>query len=170
MTLDTHFTFGPHACDCVERASRALNVMKALAGSSWGFTTETLVATYKAIVHPILHYTSPIWFTQVSSTHVDKFEVIQNKALRIATICHQKDEASHLRADIGVLPMRVHLELCSQQLYACAFQPLHPQSPNRRLSQLPPLRATLQASYHCTLRSLRVRGDDPNQRIKKTMV
>ena len=48
--LDTHFNFGIHASDCVERdsISRALNVMKALDGSSWGFTTETLVATYMA--------------------------------------------------------------------------------------------------------------------------
>ena len=36
-----------------------LNVMKALAGSSWCFTTETLVATYKAIVSPILSYAAP---------------------------------------------------------------------------------------------------------------
>ena len=43
VTLDTHFTFGPHARDCVEGVSRALNVMEALAGLSWGFTTETLV-------------------------------------------------------------------------------------------------------------------------------
>ena len=41
VTLDTHFTFGPHARNCVERALWALNVMKALAGSSWGFTTES---------------------------------------------------------------------------------------------------------------------------------
>ena len=66
VTLDTHFTFSPHAHDCDERALRALNVMKALAGSSWGFTTETLVATYKAIMHPILNYAAPIWFTQVT--------------------------------------------------------------------------------------------------------
>ena len=46
VTLDTYFTFGPHTRDCVERASRALNVMKALAGSIWVFTTETLVAMY----------------------------------------------------------------------------------------------------------------------------
>ena len=32
VTLDTHFIFGHHAHDCVERDSRALNVMKALAG------------------------------------------------------------------------------------------------------------------------------------------
>ena len=31
VTLGTHFTFGPHARECVKRASKALNVMKALA-------------------------------------------------------------------------------------------------------------------------------------------
>ena len=114
VTLDTHFTFGPHSRDWFERASRALNAMKALAGSSWGFTTETLVATYKAIVHPMLNYAAPIWFTQISSTHLDKLEVIQNKALRIATGFRQKAAASHLRAETGVLPLRAHLELCCQ--------------------------------------------------------
>ena len=63
VTMDTHFTFSPHARDCVERALRALNVMKALAGSSWGFTTQTFVATYKAILCLILHYLTPVWFT-----------------------------------------------------------------------------------------------------------
>ena len=85
ITLDTHFAFGPHALDCVERASRAFNIMKALSVSSWGYTSETLVATYKAIVRPILNYAAPIWFTQISSSHLDKLEVIQNKAPRVAT-------------------------------------------------------------------------------------
>ena len=35
-----------------------------------------------------MKYAVPIWFTQMSSTHLDKFGVIQNKALRIATGCH----------------------------------------------------------------------------------
>ena len=124
VMLDTLFTFGPHACDCVKRVLRALNVMKALAGSSRGFKTETSVATYKAIVRPILNYAAPICFTQISSTHLDKLEVIQNKALRIATGCHQKSAASHLRAETGVLPLRG--QLCSQQFYASALQPYTP--------------------------------------------
>ena len=37
--------------------------------------------------------------------------------------------ASHLRAETVVLPLRAHLELCCQQFYASALQPLHPQSP-----------------------------------------
>ena len=123
--------------------------MKALAGSNWALTTETLEATYKAIVRPILNYAAPIWFTQVSSTHLDKLEVIQNKALRIATGCHHKAMVSHLRAETGVIPLRAHLELCCQQFYTSALQPLHPSHlivtspPDPR-----PLRATVQASYH----------------------
>ena len=77
-------------------------------------------------MRPILNYAAPIWFTQVSSSHLDKLEVIQNKALRVATGCHQKAGASHLRAETGVLPLRAHLELCGQQFYASALQPLHP--------------------------------------------
>ena len=125
VTVGTHFTFGPNTRNCVERVSRALNVMKALAGFSWGFTTETLVATYKAIVRPILNYSTSILYTQLSSPHLDKLEVIQNKAQRIATGCHQKAAASHLRAETGVLLLRAHLELCCQQFYASALQHIH---------------------------------------------
>ena len=131
--LDTHFTFGPHTRDCVERDSRALNVMKALAGLSWGFTTETLVSP--SFVCPILNYAAPICFTEVFSTHLDKLEVIQNKALRMATSCNQKPAASYLRAETGVLPLRVLLELCSQQFYTSTLQPM---LPSHLISTSPP--------------------------------
>ena len=71
--------------------------------------------------------------------------------------------ASRLRPKTGVLPLRAHLNLCSQQFYASALQPMHlshlivTSLPNPHL-----LRATLQASYHRILRGLRLRGDDPN--------
>ena len=51
--------------------------------------------------------------------------MIQNKALRIATGCHQKAAACDLRAETGVLPLRAHLELCSQQFYARPSTPTH---------------------------------------------
>ena len=49
-----------------------------------------------------------------------------NETLRIETGCHQKAAVSHLRPETGVLPLRVHLELWSLQLYASALQPTHP--------------------------------------------
>ena len=168
VTLDTHFTFSPHTRDCVERASRAPYVMEALPGSSWGFSTETLVAKYKAIVSLMVNYAAPIWFTQGSWTHLDKLGVIQNQVLRVATGCHLKTAASHLTAETGVLPLRAHLEMCCQQFYASALQPL---LPSHLIVTSPPTpaptpRATLQASYHRSLRGLRVRGDDPNSHLR----
>ena len=129
--------------------------MKALARSNWCLMTETLVAIYKTIVCLTLNYAAPILFPQVSSSHLNKLEVIQNKVLRIATGCHQKAMVSHLRAETRVLPLKEHLELCSQQFYAIALQPLHPShlivtsNPNPRL-----LRATLQPPYIRILRGL----------------
>ena len=79
------------------------------------------------------------------------------------TRCHQKAAASHPRAETGVFPLRAHLKLCSQQFYASALQPLHPSHLIVTSPPNPcPFRATLQASYHHTLRGLRVRGDDHN--------
>ena len=63
ITLDIHFTFGPHAHDCIERALRSFNVMKGLAWSSWGFSTKTLLATYKAFVCPMINCAALIWLT-----------------------------------------------------------------------------------------------------------
>ena len=109
----------------------ALTVMKAIAGSSCGFMTESLMATYKVIVHPIINYAAPVWFTQVSSYHLDKLEVIQNRALRITTCCHQK--ASHIRAETGVLP-RLHTMNCAhnssmKELSTSPPPPFVPSSP-----------------------------------------
>ena len=52
-------------------------------------------------MRPILNYSAPIWFTQVSSSLMGKLEVIHNKGLRIATGCHQNGATSHLRAETG---------------------------------------------------------------------
>ena len=126
VTLDTHFTFGPNARDCVKRVSRAPNVMKALTGSSWGFTTETLVATYKAIVRPILNYMlppsgslkypPPIW-TKLRWSRTKPW------GSRPEAIKRPRRPTSGQRLGCS---LRAHLDLCWQQFYASALQTLHP--------------------------------------------
>ena len=110
-------------------------------------------------MRPILNYATPIWFTQVSSSHLGKHEVIQSKTQRIAPGCYQKVAASYIRAETGVLPLRCNLELYSQQFYAIALQPLHPShlivpSPTPAPSELP--------SSPRSPKGLRVRSDDLN--------
>ena len=123
VTLNTRFTFGPHVHERLCRASfDGSYVMEASAGSSWGFSTETLVGTCKGIMSPILKHDSPIWFWKVDSFYLDKIEIIQNIALWIATDYHLNPAVSHIRAESLVLPLIEHLELCSQQFFASAIQ------------------------------------------------
>ena len=102
----------------------------------------------------------PCVLTQVSFSHLDKLEVIQNKAARLPTDSDLKSTVSYFGAKTGVLLFRAHPELCSQQFYASALHPNHPSN----LSHLhpPPLMAILHASYNRVLRGLRARGDEPN--------
>ena len=47
--LDTSLSFNKHSGYVVERVSSRNNILKALAGTSWGQQKETLLMTYKAV-------------------------------------------------------------------------------------------------------------------------
>ena len=60
MTIDTHLTFTQHCNNIAVRVRQRNNVLKSLAGSTWGFDKKTLLTTYQAIGCSILSYCCPI--------------------------------------------------------------------------------------------------------------
>ena len=126
VTFDPHFTFSPHIASIVSRASPRLNILKALAGTTWGQQKETLITTYKSLIRPLLTYANPIWFPNSSPSAIQKLQVLQNSALRIATGCVRASAISHLHAETQVLPVRDHLSLLCSQYLARTLQPNHP--------------------------------------------
>jgi len=48
VTLDPHFTFSDHATSTANRARARLNILRALAGTSWGQSKETITTTYNS--------------------------------------------------------------------------------------------------------------------------
>ena len=61
VTLDTHLTFTQHCNNIAVKVQQRNNVLKALAGSTWGCDKETLLSTYQAIGRSILSYCCPVW-------------------------------------------------------------------------------------------------------------
>ena len=120
------FTFSPHVSSICAKATSRLQVMKALAGTSWGQDKETLLLTYNSIIKPILTYASPIWYPATSKTNIIKLQTIQNKALRITTGCVLKTDIQHLHSEGKVLPISIHLRMLCAQFYASALRPIHP--------------------------------------------
>ena len=58
--LDTSLSFNKHSGYVAERVSSRNNILKALAGTSWGQQKETLLMIYKAVGRSIINYDASV--------------------------------------------------------------------------------------------------------------
>ena len=138
VTFDTMFTFTPHIRETVSKAKKRLNILKSLAGSSWGQDKETITLTYKAICRSVLEYAAPIWSPLISESNWTSLQTVQNKALKIATGCLNIAAEDHLHHESKVLPLRTHSVMITKQLVAQFTHSTHPG--NKHLHLPPPPR------------------------------
>ena len=124
--FDTMYSFSTHIKKAVDKAKTRVNILKALAGSTWGQDKETLLLTYKATCRSALEYACPVWSPCISSTSWDRLQTVQNHALRVATGCLNKSDIDHLHEETKVLPVRDHSTLLTKQYLANTYVPAHP--------------------------------------------
>jgi hypothetical protein len=147
--FDNMLPFGHHAMDIRTRVGKRTNILKALAGTTWGKTKEVLTTTYKAIGRSLMSYAAPIWAPTTSNTNWDKLQAAQNAALRCITGCHLMTHRDHLHEETRILPVKQHGDLLAKQfLVACH----HPEHPNHEIIAAPPpprlMRETLTSKYN----------------------
>ena len=121
--LDTSLSFNKHSDYVAERVSSRNNILKALAGTSWGQQKETLLMTYKAVERSIINYAAPVWSTNLRDTNYRNVQYTQNEALRIATGCYKMSSVDHLHVEAKMLKVREHSELLSAQYLARCLEP-----------------------------------------------
>ena len=121
--LDTSLSFNKHSDYVAERVSSRNNILKALAGTSWGQQKETLLMTYKAVGRSIINYAAPVWSTNLRDTNYRNIQYTPNEALRIATGCHNMSSVDQLHVEAKMLNVREHSELLSAQYLARCLEP-----------------------------------------------
>ena len=89
VILDPSISFHNHCNYVSDRINKRNNMLKALAGSSWGQDKETLLMTYNALGKSIANYAAPVWSTNASDSSFKKIQTAQNAALRTATGSHK---------------------------------------------------------------------------------
>ena len=125
-TFNPHYTFSPHIGTVCERARSRLNILKSLAGTSWGQQKETTLITFKSLIKSLFTYASPIWFPNSSPSSIAKLQIVQNAALRTTTGSHKMAFVSHLHSEMEVLPVADSLSLLCSQYLASFLRPHHP--------------------------------------------
>ena len=126
VTLDTHLTFTQHCSNIAVRVQQRNNVLKALAGYSWGCDKETLLTTYQAIGRSILGYCSPVRTPSLKDTNWCRLQRAQNSALRNSNGCPKMADVIELHQEARELPVRQHNELIFQQFTMACHLPQHP--------------------------------------------
>ena len=116
--LDPSLSFNKHSQYVAERVSDTNNILKALAGTSWGQQKETLLMTYKAVGRSIINYAASVLSPNLHDTNYRKIQYTQNEALRIATGCHKMSSIDHLHTEVEMLKVGAHSELLSAQYLA----------------------------------------------------
>ena len=126
VTLDPLFTFSPHIAVIASKAASKLKILRALVGQGWGQSKETLINTYKALILPHFTYAVPVWGPNARDGAVEKLQVIQNQALRIAIGCHRKSPIQHLHQEAKLMRVGPHNDMLCAQFLASAMRPHHP--------------------------------------------
>ena len=126
VTYDNLFKFGYHAKEVKKKLTSKNNVLKALAGTTWGKEKETITNTYKAIGQSLLNYACPVWAPALADTHWDSLQAAQNTALKIATGCHKMAGTGHVHNETKMMPVKSHCEMLSKQYLLSTQLDSHP--------------------------------------------
>ena len=136
VKFDTMYTFSHHIKEQAGKGRGKNNIIKCLAGTTWGQDKETLLITYKAISRSTLEYGAPIWAPMISDSNWTKLQTVQNQALRTATGCLAMTSLPDLHRECKVLPIKEHSTLLTKQFTAGCFVQSHPG--NKFINKVPP--------------------------------
>ena len=110
LIFDEKLTWNKHIEYLLTKCRKRINILKVLAGTSWGANKESVLLLYKTIILSCLDYGSEAYDTATNSK-LKKLEVIQNQCLRIATGAIKCTPISALEVDCGILPLHLRRKL-----------------------------------------------------------
>lgn len=82
VTLDRALTYNMNSQRIVAKVKPRINILRKLAGSTWGADTNVLRTTALALVFSVAEYSAPVW---LESVHTNRIDVALNEALRVIT-------------------------------------------------------------------------------------
>ena len=126
VTFDRGMTFKEHTNTVNTKAKTRLNVLRAVTHTTYGSSTKDTTTLYKQFIRPVLTYAHTAWHPDTKKTHIDKLQITQNTALRIATGCTNTTPIQHLQDETKVLPLMTNMDMRGTQQYTSTSSPTHP--------------------------------------------
>ena len=110
VTLDKSLTFNKHITELKSKCAKRTNLLRSLAGTTWGGDRKTILQLYQAIIRPIIEYCSLVYHGSLTTTQNETIEIIQNKCIRAATGALRDTNCTALLADANMPTCRERRE------------------------------------------------------------
>ena len=112
IILDCRLRFHTHALHIKSKATKRLNILRAVSHTTWGGDRVTLLRVYTSLIRSVLEYNSFI-LTYLATSNQRKLDTVQNSALRLISGAFSTSPVAALHADINIprLEHRAHLAL-----------------------------------------------------------
>ena len=117
IKFDRTLSFRPHVENLQAKLQKRMNVLRNLAGRSWGMGKEDLRAVYLTYISSAIEYCGAAYLPATPKTILNKLQVIQNTAARIITGCCRDSPTDLLNVEAELKPITVKSQISA----ACAY-------------------------------------------------
>ena len=70
VTLDRSLTYNTHLTKTGQKVAARVNIVRKLAGTTWGASAETLRTASLALVYSTAEYCAPVWLNSVLNSKI----------------------------------------------------------------------------------------------------
>ena len=123
LTLDAPtLTWKKHVEEICRQGTQRLNILKALAGTTWGAERELLLKIYTSYIRPKLTYGIAA-VASAAETRITSISRIQNAALRVALGARKSSPIAALHIEANIPPLTNYIkESCCKYFYRIKAQ------------------------------------------------
>ena len=110
IKFDRMFSFAEQAKEVAARMTKGSGVLKALAGSDWGWRGDLLRRVYHSVLQSVSDYCAAGWQPWLSPAGVGTLDQARNKCLRVITGQYSTTPLDVLRLEAGAVQKKEKIE------------------------------------------------------------
>jgi hypothetical protein len=133
VSFNSKFSFAEHAENVISKVKKAASAIGRLRDVFRGITGQTIRWLYVSCVRPVKEYASPVLYKRILKAHKDKFEGVQNLALRRVLEAFKSTAACILQRDTRILPFGRQARKLGKRFALKAFRSVDPRNLVMRL-------------------------------------
>jgi ribonuclease HI len=120
VIFDQKLLWNAHVRLVQQKCAKRINLMRSMAGVSWGAHPDTMIVLYKGLIRSVLEY-GCIAFDRAADTHILKLERIQYRCLRIALGLMQSTHVQTVEIIARIEPLRLRYSMLNQRFLTSVF-------------------------------------------------